>query len=288
MAIAGAHFISGLPRSGSTLLGAILGQNPRFHAGMSSPVGSLMGAVQGALGPNAEFADQISDRQRRDVLAASFASYYASVADGRIVFDTNRRWCARLPMVATLFPEAKVIACVRDLALVLDSVERMVQSNGLARSRMFGPRQDLDVFARCEALMDRGGMVGGPWHAFQEAFFGPHSARMLVLDYEALATDPAAAMARVYAFVGEEPFAHDFESVSYDGGEGFDAKLGVPGLHAVRPKVEFRRRGTVLPPEIHNKWAGRCFWRGEPARDMNVAVVAPPPAAKGAPARQRS
>jgi sulfotransferase len=27
----GIHFISGLPRSGSTLLAAILRQNPRFH-----------------------------------------------------------------------------------------------------------------------------------------------------------------------------------------------------------------------------------------------------------------
>ncbi len=35
------HFISGLPRSGSTLMGAVLKQNPRFHAGMSSPVASL-------------------------------------------------------------------------------------------------------------------------------------------------------------------------------------------------------------------------------------------------------
>ncbi len=36
------HFISGLPRSGSTLLGALLRQNRRFHASMSSPVGSLV------------------------------------------------------------------------------------------------------------------------------------------------------------------------------------------------------------------------------------------------------
>ena len=34
----GIHFISGLPRSGSTLLAGILRQNPRFHAGMTSPV----------------------------------------------------------------------------------------------------------------------------------------------------------------------------------------------------------------------------------------------------------
>ncbi|MBD1887522.1 sulfotransferase [Microcoleus vaginatus] len=37
-----AHFISGLPRSGSTLLAAILRQNPRFHASMTSPVGGLV------------------------------------------------------------------------------------------------------------------------------------------------------------------------------------------------------------------------------------------------------
>ncbi len=35
------HFISGLPRSGSTLTSALLRQNPRFHAGMSGPVAGL-------------------------------------------------------------------------------------------------------------------------------------------------------------------------------------------------------------------------------------------------------
>jgi hypothetical protein len=35
------HFISGLPRSGSTLLAAILRQNPRFRAAMSGPVADV-------------------------------------------------------------------------------------------------------------------------------------------------------------------------------------------------------------------------------------------------------
>jgi hypothetical protein len=39
------HFSSELPRSGSTLLSAILRQNPRFHAGMTGPVGSLVDAM---------------------------------------------------------------------------------------------------------------------------------------------------------------------------------------------------------------------------------------------------
>ena len=39
------HFISGLPRSGSTLLAALLRQNPRFEAGMSGPLAGLFGAL---------------------------------------------------------------------------------------------------------------------------------------------------------------------------------------------------------------------------------------------------
>jgi len=41
------HFIAGLPRSGSTLLAALLRQNPRFQAGMTSPVGALFAGVVG-------------------------------------------------------------------------------------------------------------------------------------------------------------------------------------------------------------------------------------------------
>ena len=37
------HFISGMPRSGSTLLAAILNQNPRFRAGMTSPLPTSWG-----------------------------------------------------------------------------------------------------------------------------------------------------------------------------------------------------------------------------------------------------
>ena len=62
------HFISGLPRSGSTLLSAILRQNPRFHAGMTGPVGSLVDAMLRSMSMNNETAIFISDAQRRAIL----------------------------------------------------------------------------------------------------------------------------------------------------------------------------------------------------------------------------
>ena len=52
----GIHFISGLPRSGSTLLAGILRQNPRFHAGMTSPVGSMYMALETSMSRRNETA----------------------------------------------------------------------------------------------------------------------------------------------------------------------------------------------------------------------------------------
>ena len=105
----GIHFIAGLPRSGSTLLAAILRQNPRFHAGMTSPVGAMYMALEGAMSRRNEAAVFIEEDQRRDVLKGLFANYYNSIQKERLVFDTNRAWCTKLPALSELFPKAKII-----------------------------------------------------------------------------------------------------------------------------------------------------------------------------------
>ena len=58
------HFISGLPRSGSTLLAAILNQNPRFRAGMTSPLADIMGVVMAETSSKNDFSFDVSDDQR--------------------------------------------------------------------------------------------------------------------------------------------------------------------------------------------------------------------------------
>jgi sulfotransferase len=137
----GIHFISGLPRSGSTLLAGILRQNPRIHAAMTSPVGTLFAGLLGQMSQSNEFAVFINETQRKAILAGLFESYYRDIQAEKLVFDTNRLWCAKLPALATLFPQAKVIACVRDIHWVIDSLERLVQRNTFEPSKFF----DFDV-----------------------------------------------------------------------------------------------------------------------------------------------
>ena len=44
------------------------------------------------------------------------------------IIDTSRMWCSRMPLLADLYPEARVIVCVRELVWVIDSFERIWQS----------------------------------------------------------------------------------------------------------------------------------------------------------------
>jgi len=60
-------FLSGLPRSGSTLLAALLRQNPRVHAHMSSPLSGMLDVMVAEMSAS-EFAEFIDDERRWNVL----------------------------------------------------------------------------------------------------------------------------------------------------------------------------------------------------------------------------
>ena len=268
----GLHFISGLPRSGSTLLAALLRQNPRFHAGMTSPVGGIYMALEGALSRRNEAAVFIEPEQRRDVLLGLFESFYRRQQEQKVIFDTNRAWCAKLPALAQLFPAARLICCVRSISWIMDSVERLVRRNAFELSGMLGFEAGGTVFTRVNRLAGADGMVGYALDCLKEAFYGEHAGRLILVEYQALTRAPADTMRLLYDMLGEPAFDHDFNNVEYEA-DVFDLALGAPGLHQVRRKVEWIERDTVLPPELFARFQNDSFWRGAENNIHNVPMI---------------
>ena len=268
----GVHFISGLPRSGSTLLAALLRQNPRFHAGMSSPVGSLFMALQGAMSKRNEAAVFIDEAQKRNLLRGLFDNYYHAIHPEKLVFDTNRAWCSKLPTLAQLFPAAKVVCCVRHVPWIMDSVERLIRRNAFELSGIFGYEPTNTVYTRVNRLAVSDGLVGFALDALREAFWGEHADRLILVGYEALAKRPEQTLRQLYDFLGEPWFTHDYDNVEYEADE-FDLALGTPSLHRVRRKVEWIERATVLPPELFDRFANDAFWSVPELNTRNVPVI---------------
>ncbi|BAP40739.1 sulfotransferase [Pseudomonas sp. StFLB209] len=269
------HFITGLPRSGSTLLGALLLQNPRFHAGMSSPVGVLVNNLIAQFGAGSELGHMLDQVQRQRLVRGVFDAYYADKADKSVIFDTNRNWSASMSLLAEQFPQAKVIACVRNVAWVMDSLERRYRANPYEVTQLFGDGVERNtVYSRVETLGQRNRLVGYPWSALKEAFYGEHAGRLLLVDYDLLAQAPHKVMPLIYSFIGEPVFEHDFEAVSYDA-PSFDAALGVHGMHEVRRKVELQTRRTILPPDLFAQFEKLAFWHNQDGSAASVITARP-------------
>lgn len=255
------HFISGTPRSGSTLLSAILSQNPSFHASMSSPVLAMVTGVYNALGAQQEWTALTTEEQRASSMRGVIRGYYEDIAQDKVVFDSSRGWCAKMATLARLYPQAKVIACVREFSWIIDSFERLYQQSPLLMSKLFTMTNGNTVYARADTLGGLQGAVGFPSHAVREAVFGPNADRLIIVDYEALAREPAKTMDHLYSVLDLPRFRHDFSNVEFEGGDEFDQQLGVPGLHKVRRKVEYVERKTILPPDLFDRYRGGDYWR---------------------------
>jgi sulfotransferase len=270
------HFISGLPRAGSTLLSAILKQNPRFSATMTSPTAALWGTVQSKM-TGGEFGIFFDDAKRAAILKAMLSAYHAermaSLAAPPVIFDTNRSWTGRMALLAQLYPQAKVICCVRSVAWIIDSVEVMLARNPLQVSRVFNFQPGSSVYARTDTLMhSEKGLVGLPWSTLREAWFGEYADRLIVVPYDSLVKEPRRTLQRLYHLLGEAHFEHDLDNVVYDEPD-YDTQIGMPGLHTVKHKVEYRERKPVIPPDIFAKFATSHFWENRALNPRGVAVI---------------
>jgi sulfotransferase len=265
------HFISGLPRSGSTMLSAILRQNPQISSGMSSPILHILKAALVGMSTKNEYSIFVSDEQRRAISRSIFDTYYRDGRNRNIIFDTNRAWCAELSILADLFPDARVICCVRRPAWILDSIERQVRRNPLQPSQIFGSRMLDNVYARADVVMTDGkGLFGFAWNSLRQAWASEQASRLIFLRYETLVSQPKAVIDKIYSTLSIEPFDHDFDNLDYSE-PGFDRQIGTAGLHDVAPRVMDQKRQTILPPDLFSKF-DHAFWENAETNTRNVTV----------------
>lgn len=251
------YFISGLPRSGSTLLSSILQQNPRFHTSISDNLLShFRSQIEcGNATPVSEFNE---DRLKR-ILLGTVNSYYEDI-DKEVIFNTNRLWTNLLPDLNALFPYTKVLCCVRDINRIIDSFERMHQKNPFKISTVYSKDVDMNVYTRSASLMADGGVVKLPYDSLKSAFTGQFASTMMLIEYDILAKNPAGTMKAIYNFIGQPYFQHDFNNVetSYD---EYDTNIKLKGLHTTQKVVQYKERAYVLPPDVLNQFSNMEVWR---------------------------
>jgi sulfotransferase len=238
------YFISGLPRSGSTLLANILAQNPRFHSTATSGILEILFLVRNGWDNVLEFraavdrAENEADKVR--VLRGILEAYHAGRGQP-VVFDKSRSWLAHLELAEKLLDRpAKVLVPVRDVREVLASFERLWRGSAATgqvaqEARNYAEFQT--VAGRCNVWMRLDQPVGMALNRIKDARQRGFADRMHFVRFEQLTRSPASTLRAAYEFLGEPWFEHDFERVEQVTAED-DRVFGFPDLHTIRTRVE--------------------------------------------------
>ena len=253
------HFISGLPRAGTTLLSTILNQNPRFQASISGPLARFARSIIQESSAQGGYRIQCPAEKRKQIIQGIFDNYY-DTPDKEVVFDTNRGWTLLTPLIKEIYPTSKIICCVRDIKWILDSFEQLVRKNALNATNMFSPEENTNVYTRCQTLLRDDRTLGFAYMGLKQAITGNEKKNIMLVEYEQLCKKPDLTMKAVYKFIGQPEFAHDFDNVaaSYD---EFDDDVNLVGLHTTRKKVQWIERELILPPDIIQHVKGMECWR---------------------------
>jgi len=251
------HFITGLPRSGSTMLSSILRQNPQFHASITDPLATFVKGTIETLANEPGMKSEVPIERRKDIIRGMFDGYYKSI-ESDVIFNTNRGWTYLTHVMAEVYPTAKFIVCVRDINWVLDSLELAHRKNPLSPNTVSGG-PGKSVYQRIDSFMDETGIVGFPYIGIKQAITSNERNKLILIEYDQLCKAPEQTMRSVYHFIGQEYYDHDFNNIESNW-DSYDSEIGIK-LHEVKRKVEHTPRNFILPPDILHKYANMEVWR---------------------------
>jgi len=258
-------FNSSMPRAGSELMQVLLHQNPRIYGSATSPLLEYQFAARGNYDLPEVKSQEPEQQQAAFVsMCKSMAQgYYAPLTDRPIICDKNRGWAHYYEWVAQWNADPRMLCWVRDLRSIIASMERLYRKNRHRPSGVDNPTQleGMTVMDRANYWLDTQ-PVGLALRRTQDTFLRDIGEKIHWVRYEDLCASPQNEMNKIYSYIGESSFEHDFENIQKEVHED-DAVYGIYGSHKVGSTIRPAKPADwadVLPLDVANAVAQRCAW----------------------------
>ena len=230
-------FLSGLPRTGSTLLTSILSQNPQIHAKGNSPLCQVMWDLQVSCFSTQQMQNN-PDATARLLSSIPKTFYENSTAN---IVDKCRSWTLpdNLSLIDNYITKSpKVIVMLRPIVEIVKSFVFIRTMNNWQ-----DPEQGL-LDDRSEPIMRS---LDGVKNAISI-----NSGQFAFYWYEDLVNNPELIINNIYEFCGWDKFNHHFDNIKNLSPEKDDL-LNLIGLHDIRPKLERREINIKLSDKLYKK-----------------------------------
>jgi len=264
-------FLSGLPRSGISLLGAILNQNPDIYVSPTSCVLELMYLFDRAMHTNIFYNAFPKEEFAKKTITRICNDWYSDI-DSPIIIDKDRGWPMWLGAAEMITKDIKIICPVRSILdiissfILLNRKSSETENYDMGQSlREYGTRFIDNKY--CDELMgiEQPGNIGAPLNGLAQLFIGnPELFQNIIhlVEYEDLISDTKNIVNKIYDFLQIPNYEHDYDNIKNDIREN-DNIHGMPTLHEVRPTISKSKNNPleVLDKNIIKKYSGLEFWR---------------------------
>lgn len=231
-------FLSGLPRTGSTLLTSILSQNPEIHTEGNSALCQLMWDMQ----VSCWNTEQLKNRPDvQDKLITSIPEIFYKGVEGNIL-DKCRSWTmpANMELIYKYITKSpKIVVMLRPITEIVKSFVFIRKMNGWENPEA--------------QLLDKGSepiMRSLDGIRYSKTI---NNGQFLYVWYSELVDQPKETINKIYDFCGWSKFEHNFESIANPNPEQDDL-LDMIGLHDIRPTLNRR----IVDVQLSNSIANLC------------------------------
>lgn len=233
-------FLSGLPRSGSTLLSAILSQNPTLHSEGNSPLLQYMWDLH--ISVNQKAREQLDANKKHAIvekMIRSIPDAYYTNTEKRYVIDKSRTWAYpdNVDLIKRYITSTpKIIVLVRPLEEIVASFVNLYKNSG---------RQDYNVITLLEKNTDPimrpfQSLVAAMQHCKKECIF---------ITYDYLVSNTKETLNEIYKFLEIPPFEHDLNNIINANKED-DSVYGLLGMHDVRSSISKNENPIKLLEDV--------------------------------------
>jgi sulfotransferase len=261
------HFLAGLPRSGNTLLSAILNQNPDIYSSPLSPLSTTMFETWQGFKTEHNFRND-ENRKRTTKLISSMPDTFYNDIEKPIIFDREKAWGTpeNLSIIRNyITPNPKILFTVRSITEILASFINMDATyikNGAYEAGLYKANYLNKNDLICEYLMSPGRDIDKGLLSLSSAFMPWNIGVFHIIEYNDLVLKPEETMAKVYEFLELDNYKHNFSKIIKVETDN-DEVIGLPyNLHNVRKSISKSSTSTdVLSDYIKHKYANVEFWR---------------------------
>jgi sulfotransferase len=262
------YFLAGLPRSGNTLLSALLNQNPDIYSTPLSPLSGLMWEFANTCSTLEQINRNTENQIKAKIFLSSFMNNYYKEVEKPVVIDREKAWGtpANLDIIKQyVTPTPKIIFTVRDILEIIASFVKMdayYLKSGAYNSNyyMANYRSEKDLVA--EFLMEPNGDIGKGLLSLASAFYPENKGMFHIVEYNDLVFNPEKTMSGIYDFLDMPHYEHNFKKIQKLEKDN-DEVLGLPkDLHDIRESISNSCTSTdILSDYIKHKYSNMEFWR---------------------------